>query len=200
MTSPVNENDPRVKRTRQLLLQAFHELAATQDMRSISVQDITKRATLNRATFYAHFRDKDALVDAAFRGAIQAALAANLSPSSPLSKNNLRVLVLLMCDFINTTVRRCPKSIGDHHPLVNAVVQEELYGFILAWLMQQLPENRDGRIPPERIASVLSWSLFGAAVEWSTSATRLPQEIVAAQVVDLLMDGIAAALALESRR
>ena len=62
MKNGVNENDPRVKRTRQLLLQALDELAAEKDIRSISVQDIAARATLNRATFYAHFRDKEALL------------------------------------------------------------------------------------------------------------------------------------------
>src|SRR5437660_12585734 len=106
----VNENDPRVKRTRQLLLQAFHDLAAEQDMRAISVGDITARATVNRATFYAHFRDKDALIDAAFRNLIQAALSSKLTPSSPFTRGHLRLLFRVVCDFLNTTVRRCSRS------------------------------------------------------------------------------------------
>lgn len=60
---PVNPNDPRVKRTRQLLMQAFMELLKEKkDISSISVQDIAERATLNRATFYAHFEDKYAFL------------------------------------------------------------------------------------------------------------------------------------------
>ncbi len=59
MATPVNANDPRVKRTRQLLLQAFMALLEEkQHIYSISVQDIAERATVNRATFYAHFEDK----------------------------------------------------------------------------------------------------------------------------------------------
>lgn len=50
--------DPRVIRTRQLLRDALVELIDEQGYEKITVQDITKRATLNRATFYLHFRDK----------------------------------------------------------------------------------------------------------------------------------------------
>ncbi len=50
--------DPRIKRTRMFLEEAFSELLHEKDFQSISVQDITERAGINRATFYAHFPDK----------------------------------------------------------------------------------------------------------------------------------------------
>jgi AcrR family transcriptional regulator len=60
MTEHLHEADPRVKRTRQLLLQAFTAvLAEKRSIPSITIRDITQRATVNRATFYAHFEDKD---------------------------------------------------------------------------------------------------------------------------------------------
>jgi AcrR family transcriptional regulator len=55
--------DPRVKRTRQLLQDALLALMAELDLSSITVQDIARRAEVNRATFYLHHRDKDDLVD-----------------------------------------------------------------------------------------------------------------------------------------
>ena len=55
--------DPRVKRTRQSLEQAFVDLLHEKGFQAITVQDITQRAGLNRATFYAHFPDKYALLD-----------------------------------------------------------------------------------------------------------------------------------------
>ena len=55
--------DPRVKRTRSLILQAFGELLAEKGFEAISVQDITDKAEINRATFYKHFVDKYALLD-----------------------------------------------------------------------------------------------------------------------------------------
>jgi hypothetical protein len=47
--------DPRVKRTRSLILQAFGELLTEKGFEAISVQDITDKAEINRATFYKHF-------------------------------------------------------------------------------------------------------------------------------------------------
>src|SRR5215469_11325891 len=74
--------DPRVKRTRKLLQQAFLELFKEKSFSSISIQDITERATVNRATFYAHFADKYELLDSIIREQFQQAVASKL-PSSP---------------------------------------------------------------------------------------------------------------------
>ncbi|KKX53667.1 TetR family transcriptional regulator [Brevibacillus borstelensis cifa_chp40] len=54
--------DPRVRRTRQLLQDAFTSLIQEKGYEAITVQDITERATLNRATFYLHYRDKQDLM------------------------------------------------------------------------------------------------------------------------------------------
>ena len=56
--------DPRIRRTRQMLFQAFQDLLAEKTFDLISVQDIAERSTLNRATFYDHFTDKFALLEA----------------------------------------------------------------------------------------------------------------------------------------
>ncbi|MBI4304912.1 MAG: TetR family transcriptional regulator, partial [Chloroflexi bacterium] len=48
-----NPQDPRVKRTRKLLHDAFDSLLSEKSFEAITVQDIAERATVNRATFYA---------------------------------------------------------------------------------------------------------------------------------------------------
>src|SRR5438270_4743186 len=98
MAQGINGSDPRVKRTRQLLVQALTDLVEEKDVRHITVQDIAERATLNRATFYAPFRNKEALMHAAFRGRTREMLAGKLSASSPLTKANLRLLFQVVCD------------------------------------------------------------------------------------------------------
>src|ERR1700690_1925078 len=52
------KEDPRVKRTRLLLEQAFMVVLKEKGFQTITVQDIAQRAGVNRATFYAHFEDK----------------------------------------------------------------------------------------------------------------------------------------------
>jgi AcrR family transcriptional regulator len=63
MSSKPKKLDPRVIRTRQMLRNALIELIGEKGFSTISVQDITQRATLNRATFYLHYRDKEDLLE-----------------------------------------------------------------------------------------------------------------------------------------
>lgn len=55
--------DPRIIRTKKLLVEAFQEVSREKKMSQITVKDITERATVNRATFYAHFTDKYDILD-----------------------------------------------------------------------------------------------------------------------------------------
>lgn len=64
--------DPRVRRTRQLLQEALLGLIREQSFDDVTVQDITERAGLNRATFYLHYRDKDDLLTQIMKEALDA--------------------------------------------------------------------------------------------------------------------------------
>lgn len=54
--------DRRTARTQAALRKALLELIAEKDYDAITVEEITARADLGRATFYLHFRDKDELL------------------------------------------------------------------------------------------------------------------------------------------
>lgn len=49
--------DPRILRTRQLIRDAFIQLLQEMDVEKITVNRIAERATINRVTFYLHYRD-----------------------------------------------------------------------------------------------------------------------------------------------
>ena len=66
MSKKVKQMDPRVRRTRQLLRKALIELLQDKGYYDVTVKDITERATLNRATFYLHYRDKEDLLAKGF--------------------------------------------------------------------------------------------------------------------------------------
>lgn len=53
--------DRRVVRTREALHRAFMKLVLERPYEAISVTDICEAADVGRATFYAHYKDKDAL-------------------------------------------------------------------------------------------------------------------------------------------
>ncbi|WP_116188617.1 TetR/AcrR family transcriptional regulator [Paenibacillus taihuensis] len=58
MTEPTKpRTDPRILRTRQLLKDALIDLLQEMDIEKISVNKIAEKATINRVTFYLHYRD-----------------------------------------------------------------------------------------------------------------------------------------------
>ena len=57
------KEDPRVQRTRKLLQQALIELTVEMGFATVTVRDITRRATVNRSTFYRYYLDKYDLVN-----------------------------------------------------------------------------------------------------------------------------------------
>ncbi|WP_308465263.1 TetR/AcrR family transcriptional regulator [Rathayibacter soli] len=62
------EQDRRVRRTRKALHETFISLVLEKGYDQLTVQDILDRADIGRSTFYAHYRDKEALLTACFDG------------------------------------------------------------------------------------------------------------------------------------
>lgn len=57
------KTDPRILRTRKLIIDSFERLSKIKSFDTISVTDITNEAMINRATFYNHFLDKYDLLE-----------------------------------------------------------------------------------------------------------------------------------------
>ena len=61
-------------RSRRLIREAFYSLLTEKPVEKITVTDITRRADINRSTFYAHYPDVPGLVDAMMEEIIQDAI------------------------------------------------------------------------------------------------------------------------------
>lgn len=190
----MNEADPRVKRTRKLLQEAFMELLAEKRFHAVSVQDIAERATLNRATFYAHFEDKYALMDYMVGDLFREALQHRLASAAPFTRDNLHVLVVTVCEFVAQFNGHCAPADRDLDPRIEAKVQQELHAFLLRWLSETPPvgtsatSHRANRVAA---ASMMSWVIFGTSIEWSRSDHQQSADEWACQIVTVLVEGIA---------
>jgi len=191
----MNEADPRVRRTRKLIIDAFFTLLAEKTFHAISVQDIAARATVNRATFYAHFEDKYALMDWVVRDTFRDALTRRLGPTSRFSLDNLRLLVVTVCELLGDFQGHCTPAGRNMEPPVEVKVQEELATFLLGWLRQVPPAQRlaagAAGAAQQSLASLMSWAIFGAGVEWSRGGRQESAEECAREVVGILVGGIA---------
>ncbi len=154
-----------MKRTRELIVRAFGELVAEKGHTGLTVQEIVERATINRATFYAHFADQYELFDRHVSEAFREELQRRLPDRSGLTEENLRGLILASCDYLAGLNTACSRTDRQFRPLIESRVQGELYELLLGWL-EATPEKTVGRrASPEVTASVVSWSIFGAALD-----------------------------------
>jgi len=62
----IKSKDRRVQRTRQLLRESLFTLIQERGFEKVSVQDIIDRANIGRATFYAHYDNKEDLLFSGF--------------------------------------------------------------------------------------------------------------------------------------
>jgi AcrR family transcriptional regulator len=77
--------DPRIARSTRALGQALVELIQERDYREVTVQQVLDRAGVGRATFYAHYRNKDDVLHSSYDRLFAALepLAARPSPIGP---------------------------------------------------------------------------------------------------------------------
>lgn len=178
--------DPRVRRTRGLIVRAFHELAAEKGHTGLTVQEIAERATINRATFYAHFADQYELLDHVIGEVFGEELARRLPAAPEPSEENLRALVLATCDYLAHLNATCSRADRRFWPLIEARVQVEVREVLLGWT-EASPEKVGGH--PDVAASAVSWAIFGAALERSRGRSPAGSEEFADGVMRVIVEG-----------
>jgi AcrR family transcriptional regulator len=176
--------DPRIRRTRQMFQHALGKLLENKEFDKISVQDIAEAATLNRATFYDHYPDKFALLEAMVAIQFQELLARRQVSFDGTCSSALISMVLAVCDFLaGTPGMSCPAQ-GQMKPHLESAVIAVLRRVLLDGL--QARHTSAHRASPEMIAATLSWAIYGAAKEWVQTPNRCPSEEIAGTVVTLV--------------
>ncbi|RYD33991.1 MAG: TetR/AcrR family transcriptional regulator [Verrucomicrobiaceae bacterium] len=167
------KTDPRVLRTRQMLFRAFQEMLAEKSFDLISVQDIAGRATLNRATFYDHFTDKFALLNAMISERFTTLIAGRMAGTEPACETSLRHLILAACDFLSELSAGCQKNQRQFEPIVESCVRTVIRESILEGLRHCQAKD------PELKATMVSWAVTGAAIQWNREKSLSAEELTA---------------------
>ncbi len=181
-TSPIQEKlDPRVKRTRALIQKAFGELLPEKEFRDITVQDITERAEVNRATFYAHYPDKYALLEENIAQAFRAELDKRTLSACHYSQENLRALIETVCEFVAYSHKHCKAAEQQFDSLVEGQVRLQIQTLLELWLAKINPGAQE-----KFRATAATWAIYGLALEWSRQKNRQPARDFAEQVLGLV--------------
>src|SRR5512139_2253664 len=172
LSNPKEEKlDPRVKRTRGLILRSFEALLAEKGFESISVQDVTDRAEINRATFYAHFQDKFALLDYAVSQMFKQEIEKRTLNACHYTPENLRNLILAVCDFLLHVHSDCAQPHQQFESLVEGTIKKKIFELLSHWL-----EQSKSRTPADIPATVATWAIYGLASLYSHNKKRPPLE------------------------
>lgn len=182
----VNPNDPRAKRTKKYIQNAFTELLAEMDFEDLSIQDIMDRAELNRATFYNHYQDKYELLELTLKGAFTEILSSRIPPGTQMQgKDLLRNLMLAVCEWqIETTNQLNVRKTLSQAMEDNA--KQQLYNVIISCIEQVGSLSMEERRRIEWVSTMLSWSIYGVVVKWGQSQEE-PAEQFIEHVIPFLM-------------
>jgi AcrR family transcriptional regulator len=167
--------DPRIVRSRRMLMDALVRLLKTKEFEEISVQEIADEATLNRATFYLHYPDKNALLQAMTDLRLRDLLERRAITFTDCH-GALRAIALGVCDYLAentgcpTQLARIPLE-GSIIPVVEGMFKEGL-------ALHGIAPGVDAGL----LATTAAWAVFGAARLWFQTPNRIPAEEMAARI------------------
>jgi AcrR family transcriptional regulator len=173
--SPLDATDPRILRSRRMLMESLAKLLVEKEFEDISVQEIADEATLNRATFYLHYPDKNALLqamsDIRFRELID-----GRGISFTNCDGALRAIALGVCDYL-TEITDCPVK-GSRIPLEGSIIPVVEGIFKEGFARHEMAPGVDAAL----LATTAAWAIVGAARRWFQTLDRIPAEEMAARI------------------
>ena len=158
-----------------MLMEALARLLNKKEFADVSVQEIADEATLNRATFYLHYADKNALLHAMTESRFRELIERRAITFTDCN-GALRAIALGVCDYLAESTG-CPTQLsrmaleGSIIPIV-----EEMFKKGLA--LHGMAPAEDASLP----ATTAAWAVFGAARRWFQTPNRVPAEEMAARI------------------
>ena len=173
--SATDAMDPRILRSRRMLMEALAKLLSKKDFEDISVQEIADDATLNRATFYLHYPDKSALLQAMTESRFLD-LIERRGISFTDCNGGLRAIALGVCDYL-TEITNCPVK-GARIPLEGSIIPVVEGMFKEGLAHHAMAPDVDAAL----LATTAAWAVFGAARRWFQTPNRIPAMEMAAKI------------------
>jgi AcrR family transcriptional regulator len=180
-----SKTDPRVLRTRRLILDSFIELSAKKEFKDITVKDITTEAMINRATFYYHFEDIYDLLEKALSEVLLVNLNGDFYKNDLLNEEAFVHIFIAVTNFQKSLSNRCHRGYED---TIARIIREQLEIIFYTMLGKQYATAEDEALKLNAV--ILSWGIYGVSVEWKRKGMNVPPEEFIKPAIPYLLSGI----------
>lgn len=168
--------DSRIIRTKKLLVEAFQEVSREKKMSQITVKDITERATVNRATFYAHFTDKYDILNYTLSETILKDLNNTLSVSDIINETVISNLFISIANYMVEVQDSCKMNSETFCNQAHQRINNELEDIFTIMLRNSYPEQDIDVLVNS--ASFLASGLCGLARHWLDTSSLTAEAFI----------------------
>ncbi|MGG3797633.1 TetR/AcrR family transcriptional regulator [Metabacillus fastidiosus] len=176
-----SKTDPRIVRTRKLIMDSFIQLSGKKEFKDITINDIAKEATVNRATFYYHFTDKFDLLEKVLSEVLMINLNSEIITKNEFNEETIISIFSSITNFQQSLSNRCHRG---YEETIEAIIKKHLETIFYKMLLKKHSSENDEAL---RITAVmLSWGIYGASVDWKSNSTEAPEEYIKSAVPYLL--------------
>ena len=187
--------DLRVQRTREALHAALISLTGEQGYHAVTVEAITLRARINRATFYRHYRDKYELVLSVIQthlsGLEEQATPGGGPPHGGVSPHAPPTGLIQFFEHLAAHATFYRVMLG---PGGMPSFGDEVRRYIERLMLQNLAYKRrptaQPSLPPDLCASVMAHSGLGMVVWWLDQEQPCSAKTLAGWFMTLVMPGV----------
>ncbi|SDC44550.1 transcriptional regulator, TetR family [Paenibacillus sp. UNCCL117] len=180
-----SKTDPRVQRTRKLIMDAFIELSEKKEFKDITIKDITTEAMINRATFYYHFEDIYDLLEKVLSEVLLVNLNYDFYQNDELNEEAFVSIFHAVTNFQKSLSVRCHRGYED---TIARIIREQLEIIFYKMLLKQHKAEQDEAL--KITAVVLSWGIYGASVQWKRSGQETSPEQFIKLAIPYIRTGI----------
>jgi AcrR family transcriptional regulator len=185
--------DPRVIRTRQMLRDALISLILEKGYDALTIQDITDRAGLRRATFYLHYKDKEELLLSILQATFDELVAQIEHLGTPLQADNQYAVNLIIFQHAQDHARLYQSVLGGYGAAtITRYVREYLTEKFIEDLIVRQPRAAF-RMPVDVVAAFAASMKLNMVLWWLDAGMPYPPDEIAAMCTRLTLEGIPAA-------
>jgi AcrR family transcriptional regulator len=186
--------DRRVQRTQQLLQTALISLIQEKGYEALSVQDIIDRANVGRATFYAHFDNKEDLLVSRLEGLRASLQARQRQALSQTTRAEDRLFAYSRDMFVHVNEHRSVfrSMVGKRS---GAVIQHLFHKMLVELVREDVKAvaaHKAAGVTHDAVVQLIAGGLFGLVLWWVDGPMKVPVDEVDALFRRLAMPAVEA--------